>query len=426
MDNKNQNDDIISNLRFSVMPDLEGIGRAVQKSAPVPLPTAPAPAPRPAASPGGTTPQAPSPAPMPRPNQPQPPAQLTEEIRERHSNVLEGRGHFDFIHSKKFLIISLSAIALLLIIIAAMFFVRAERSETEADTEVPVIDKTPVAEEPVVEDTVDTDADGLLDTEEDKINTDANLADTDGDGLADGDEVNVFQSSPFTAHSDNDNFDDGKELRDGYSILIGGDGRLTDADIQQIKYLLESGDLHEPTVTKLMSSDFWKSRVNLAPPTPANGSKFTYEDPIYNYQVVLPGSWTVTGRNSPNVFFTEVDSKDARYLQVQAHVGVSGEGEVSDAGLLEAEVKRLAGIAMNGVKLVKVALGGREAYKMQFETQRTASDPTAPGMNTVIIEYIVSGTDASFIVTLSCTSTTANCGPSLEQFSKTVEENLRF
>ena len=51
-----------------------------------------------------------------------------------------------------------------------------------------------------------------VDTEEDKINTDANLADTDGDGLADGDEVNVFQSSPFTAHSDNDNFDDGKEL----------------------------------------------------------------------------------------------------------------------------------------------------------------------------------------------------------------------
>lgn len=61
----------------------------------------------------------------------------------------------------------------------------------------------------------DTDFDGLLNDEEERLGTNPQNPDTDGDGLLDGDEVKGYASDPRKADTDGDGVRDGKAVRIG-------------------------------------------------------------------------------------------------------------------------------------------------------------------------------------------------------------------
>jgi len=63
--------------------------------------------------------------------------------------------------------------------------------------------------------TLDSDADGLLDGDEQLYGSRTDLADTDGDGLNDGDEVHTHGTSPTIADTDGDGSNDGHEIAAG-------------------------------------------------------------------------------------------------------------------------------------------------------------------------------------------------------------------
>ncbi len=71
---------------------------------------------------------------------------------------------------------------------------------------------------------LDSDQDGLTDSEEALYGTDPNKVDTDGDGLADRDEVRVFKTDPLNPDTDLDGFNDGIEIQNGYDPK--GPGKL--------------------------------------------------------------------------------------------------------------------------------------------------------------------------------------------------------
>jgi len=71
---------------------------------------------------------------------------------------------------------------------------------------------------------LDTDLDGLTNTEEKKLGTDQNKVDTDSDGLIDSSEINVHHTNPLNADTDGDGFKDGVEVRSEYNPL--GPGKL--------------------------------------------------------------------------------------------------------------------------------------------------------------------------------------------------------
>lgn len=87
--------------------------------------------------------------------------------------------------------------------------------------------------EPVVEEPVDTDGDGLTDAEEAELGTDSNSADSDGDGLTDADEINTHNTDPLNSDTDGDGLNDGDEVNsygtDPNNTDTDGDG-LTDGD----------------------------------------------------------------------------------------------------------------------------------------------------------------------------------------------------
>lgn len=58
----------------------------------------------------------------------------------------------------------------------------------------------------------DTDKDGLLDGDEEKLGTNPEDPDTDHDGLTDGDEVKIYHTNPLKADTDGDGLTDGDEV----------------------------------------------------------------------------------------------------------------------------------------------------------------------------------------------------------------------
>src|SRR5690606_6522699 len=121
-------------------------------------------------------------------------------------------------------------------------------SNRSSDVVAEVTESEEIVETPAAEDAlIDTDNDGLTDAEEADFGTDSGHADYDGDGLADGDEVKLFQTSPITIHSDADRYDDGKEVKDGYTPLTPGETRFTDSEIQKVVEAFKAGNVHEPT-----------------------------------------------------------------------------------------------------------------------------------------------------------------------------------
>lgn len=62
---------------------------------------------------------------------------------------------------------------------------------------------------------LDSDGDGLLDGEEQRLGTRTDLADSDGDGLSDSDEVRTYGTNPLLKDSDGDGSDDAQEVAAG-------------------------------------------------------------------------------------------------------------------------------------------------------------------------------------------------------------------
>lgn len=71
---------------------------------------------------------------------------------------------------------------------------------------------------------IDSDNDGLLDLEEEKLGTDKNNSDADQDGLNDFDEVKKWKTDPLNPDTDDDGYLDGQEAQNGYNPL--GHGQL--------------------------------------------------------------------------------------------------------------------------------------------------------------------------------------------------------
>lgn len=72
---------------------------------------------------------------------------------------------------------------------------------------------------------VDTDGDGVDDSEENEIGTRIDMVDTDGDGLSDGDELRKHRTHPLKADTDGDGLSDYTEI-----ITIGSNPRMMDTD----------------------------------------------------------------------------------------------------------------------------------------------------------------------------------------------------
>lgn len=94
---------------------------------------------------------------------------------------------------------------------------------------IPEISATP---EPVpAEVETDADHDGLTDREEALYGTNSYATDTDGDGLTDRDETKVFATDPVNPDTDNDGFQDGAEVINGYDPK--GPGRIKAAPLPE-------------------------------------------------------------------------------------------------------------------------------------------------------------------------------------------------
>ncbi len=85
-----------------------------------------------------------------------------------------------------------------------------------------------IADDPEIEVDIDSDGDGLTDSEEVNIyKTDPNNPDTDGDELLDGEEVRVYKTDPLNPDTDGDGLTDGAEVKRHKTNPLNPD---TDAD----------------------------------------------------------------------------------------------------------------------------------------------------------------------------------------------------
>lgn len=90
---------------------------------------------------------------------------------------------------------------------------------------------------------LDSDNDGIIDTEEAKLGTNPKLIDSDFDGLSDYYEINISKTDPLKADTDDDGLNDGNELELGLEPLKAdskGDG-LKDGD-RNLVYTLNNED----------------------------------------------------------------------------------------------------------------------------------------------------------------------------------------
>lgn len=124
-------------------------------------------------------------------------------------------------------------VAIALVVVAALAIARFFLSSPESRVpEAPVVPEaeatTPAAastSEPVEKPVeLDTDLDGIMDTEELQLGTDLNSPDTDNDGLTDREEVSAYKTNPLISDTDGDNYSDGEEVRNGYNP--NGTGKL--------------------------------------------------------------------------------------------------------------------------------------------------------------------------------------------------------
>lgn len=77
---------------------------------------------------------------------------------------------------------------------------------------------------------IDSDHDGLMDSQETNLGTDPFNADTDRDGLSDGQEINEFNTNPLLGDTDGGGVSDGGEVGGGLNPLDPSDDLLIDSD----------------------------------------------------------------------------------------------------------------------------------------------------------------------------------------------------
>ncbi len=98
---------------------------------------------------------------------------------------------------------------------------------------------------------LDSDGDGLLDGEEQRLGTRSDLTDTDGDGLGDFAEVNTHGTNPLLRDSDGDGAEDANELAAGTDPnsatdvfkIVAADG--TDAYVMNVTWNAKAGSVYQ-------------------------------------------------------------------------------------------------------------------------------------------------------------------------------------
>ncbi len=75
---------------------------------------------------------------------------------------------------------------------------------------------------PVEEANIDSDSDGLTDSEENTAGTNINVIDTDNDGLSDYEEIKIYLTNPLLSDTDGDGYLDGVEVKGGYDPNVKG------------------------------------------------------------------------------------------------------------------------------------------------------------------------------------------------------------
>lgn len=112
-------------------------------------------------------------------------------------------------------------------------FLLGGKEEEEIATEVEIEDVQPLPPD------VDTDGDGLLDSEEARYGTDPYDKDTDDDSLSDGEEVQKYRTDPLNPDTDNGGAKDGVEvLRNETNPLLGYDDNPP-LRIETVRLLIE-------------------------------------------------------------------------------------------------------------------------------------------------------------------------------------------
>jgi hypothetical protein len=123
-------------------------------------------------------------------------------------------------------------------------------------------------EQTVCGDAADPDADGLTNAQEFKIGTNPTLADTDQDGIADGDEVNVFDINPLSAHTAGvAKYTDSGDLTHMYNSTA--KAPFTSIDMTRIASAIKEYGLHAPTTSTLSQATI-ESYTNYTAPASAN------------------------------------------------------------------------------------------------------------------------------------------------------------
>lgn len=102
-----------------------------------------------------------------------------------------------------------------------LFSLRPQQSSLINNSSVPTdaaaIQNSNGGETVITPEILDSDHDGLSDTEERDAGTLTDQADSDNDGLNDREELRTFGTQPLTPDTDGDGFLDGDEIRNGYN-----------------------------------------------------------------------------------------------------------------------------------------------------------------------------------------------------------------
>ncbi|MDF1497954.1 MAG: hypothetical protein P1P85_01170 [Patescibacteria group bacterium] len=112
----------------------------------------------------------------------------------------------------------IAILSFLLLVVFSFSGCSIKKIEDIKDNAVPKVEKKEEVKN------IDTDKDGLLDSEEKEFGTDINNADTDGDGLTDFIEIRNWKTNPLESDTDGDGYFDGQEVEGGYDPL--GPGQL--------------------------------------------------------------------------------------------------------------------------------------------------------------------------------------------------------
>jgi hypothetical protein len=92
---------------------------------------------------------------------------------------------------------------------------------------------------------VDSDNDGLTDTQEVDLGTDPENADSDGDGLEDGAEV-ALGTDPTASDTDGDGYTDGEEVDEGTSPTSAADAPVAGSSILIFKAAIDAAATSSP------------------------------------------------------------------------------------------------------------------------------------------------------------------------------------